>query len=298
MYFDQSIAGMLVGRSQSGKNYLVSTAFTATGVLADGNRYSILQPTLYIDAEGSLTQGKMTNAPDHIVRRVGITSVDDAKRAMSMAQTGDYPLVILDGWPRMFIKFAAHWQALKPSAKNANQDWNKWARDDLALIVEQWFDLAVRPATRGIVLLSTALLTDQWAGDFQGGERQIVGERIAVSETIGPRLLSHNHFIWTCQRLDPSPLRTDDGRGLDIAATNAAVSAGSLRPRFLTWTRPFAGMPWVKYQDGFGEEVPAIAENLDLGAVLTRHHELHGLKDRSPHWLASRPPLAAAPAAA
>lgn len=282
MLFDQSVAGMLVGRSQSGKNYLVSTAFEAVGKLADGQHYRILNPVLYLDAEGSLTQGKMTGAPESLVKRVGITQPSDATNALTEAQGGAYPLIILDGWTRLFIKFAAYYQKMKPGARNANQDWNKWARDDLAQVIELWFDLAVRPATRGIVLLSTALLTDQWAGDFQGGERQVVGERIAVSETIGPRLMSHNHFIWTCQRLDPPPLRTDDGRGLDIDRTNAAVVSGELRSRFLTWTRPFAGTPWIKYQDGFAEETPAIAENLDLGAVLTRHHELHGLTSHRP----------------
>ena len=277
MFFDQSVAGMLVGRSQGGKNYLAATAFTATGVLADGQRYSILRPVIYIDAEGSLTQGKMTGQPDSVVHRVGVSTPDDAYRALEEARSGQYPLAILDGWTRLFVKFAAHYQATKPSAKNGNQDWNRWARDDLARVLEMWFDLAVRPATRGIILLSTALLTDQWAGDFQDG-RQVVGERIAVSETIGPRLMANNHFIWTCVRQDPSPILTEDKRGVDIAATNKAVADGTLRSRHLCYTRPFAGMQWVKYQDGFASDVPAITEDLDLGEVLTRHHERHGLK--------------------
>ena len=296
MYFDQSVAGMLVGRSQSGKNYLAATAFRATGVLADGQRWAVLQPTLYIDAEGSLTQGAMTGQPDHVVRRIGVTTPQDADNAMTEARTGRYPLAILDGWTRLFEKFAAHYQATRPGAKNANQDWNKWARDDLARVLEQWFDLAVRPATRGMVLLSTALLTDQWAGDFQGGGRQIIGERIAVSETIGPRLMSHNHFIWTCARQDPSPLLTADGRGVDIAATNDAYARGELRSRYLCYTKPLAGMQWVKYQDGFASDVPAIAESLDLGEVLSRHHDRHGLKVRRSELAAYA--VAPAPAAA
>lgn len=276
MFFDRSIALMLVGRSQFGKNYTASTAFTATGTV-NGHTGPILTPTLYLDAEGSLTQGKMTGQPQDVVYRHGISSAADAMAGIELARSGRFRLVILDGWTRCFEKFAAYYQRAKPDAKNRNQDWNNWARNDLALLLEDWFDLAVRPATTGVVLLSTALLTDHWAGDFQGG-RSVVGERVAVSETIGPRLMSHNHAIWTCVRMDPSPIFTEDQRGVDIEATNNAVANGTLRSRFLTYTRPFTGMSWVKYQDGFGEDVPAIAENLDLGAVLSRHHERHGRK--------------------
>lgn len=279
MYFDQSIAGMLVGRSQHGKNYQVSTAFEAVGDLGRGTLEPILRPVLYLDAEGSLTQGRMTGAPDDVVRRLPINDPPSLWDGMNHARSGAYRLVILDGWTRTFEKLAAYYQRTQPSAKNRNQDWNRMARDDLALLIEQWFDLAVQPATRGVVLLSTALLTDQWAGEFQGGNRQIIGERIAVSETIGPRLMSHNHFIWQCTRVDPAPIAAVDAQGrqqLDIDATNAAMMAGQLRSKFITYTRPLAGVPWVKYQDGFASEYPPIAVDLNLGHVLSRHHQLYG----------------------
>lgn len=282
MFFDHSPKGCFVGRFRSGKTYLIDSAYNATGEI-NGTRYRILTPILYGDVEGgqlSMPNMRPRIAPDGVVTQdrdicyMSITTEEDFDRFIREAQTGKYRLAVFDSWSKLYTDFAMLARETGRHGKNRNASYNLEAADAVCEAIKKWFDLAVQPATRGITLLSTAAITDHWSGDL--GNKTWLGEKIAVSERIENRLVGGHNFIWHCQREDPAMISTD-GR-IDIAATNTAVASGQLTPRFLTYTFPFAGYAYIKSQGGFARDVPAIAERPDLGAVLSAHHDLEGIK--------------------
>lgn len=279
MYFRDSVKGLLVGRFKSGKTFTACSAFNATGEL-DGQRYSILTPTLYVDVEGgAMSMGPLRGQPESVVKYVGVKTLDDFHMAMDLAETGAYRLAIFDGWSHLYIRFAQQARAEGRGSQYKNMGWNNAAADDVMMALERWYNLAVLPQTRGMVLLSTAALTDNGTGGPEN--RHVDGEKIKVSARVEDRLVGGHNFVWHSTRLDPSPIMTPEG-GLDIAATNAAIRDKKIGPRFITYTYPFAGMPYVKAQEGFGANLDAIIERVDLGAVFTAHHAECGIKTLTP----------------
>lgn len=275
MFFTESLKGLLVGRFMSGKTYAAASAYNATGMI-DGQLSWLLRPALYIDVEGgAMSMGPMRGQPESDVRYIGVSTPGDFAEAMGLAHTGHFRLLVFDGWTHLFEKYAMVAKKANPRAKNKNMDWNAWARDEVAQALEEWCDLAVFPATRGCVMLSTAAITDHWAGEY--GERHVVGEKIRVSATIEDRLVGRHNFIYHCERINPRVIMTAEGN-LDIEATNAGIANGSLAPRFIAYTYPFAGMPYVKAQDGFAKDAPPIIERIDLGKMISQHHDLCGIK--------------------
>jgi len=274
-FFRESVKGLCVGRFRSGKTFTCTSAFNATGEL-DGTRYNILHPALYVDVEGgTMSMGPMLGQPESLVKYVGVKTLDDFHGAMDLAETGAYRLAIFDGWSHLYIRFAQQARAEGRGSKSKNMGWNNAAADDVMMALERWFNLAVMPATRGMILLSTAALTDNWVGEQDN--RHVEGEKIKVSPRVEDRLIGGHNFVWHSTRIDPSPIVDATGQ-LDIAATNAAMKAGQLAPRFITFTQPFAGMHYVKSQAGFASDIDAIIERADLGAILSQHHNLHGIK--------------------
>lgn len=273
-FFRDSVKGLVVGRFKAGKTRLITSAWWATGFV-DGVEVGIQRPALIIDCDGGVFSipEAMKTAPD--TTYIGVSTEADWDRALQEARSGRYRLIVFDGWTNLFDKFAMFARDANPGAKNKNMDWNRDARDKVAEALEQWSDLAVRPETRGVTLLSTAALQDAWAGEFPN--RTYVGEKIKVAPTIEDRLVGRHTFVWHCTREDPHPLVDGFGR-LDIERTNAAIASGELASRFLVYTRPFAGMPYVKNQDGFGGEIPPIALNLNLAAILTTRHATTGIQ--------------------
>lgn len=273
-FFTDSVKGLVVGRFKAGKTRLITSAWRASGEV-DGMVVGIQRPVLIIDCDGGVFSipNDLKTAPD--TTYVGVSTEADWDTALREARSGKYRLIIFDGWTNLFDKFAMFARDKNPGAKNKNMDWNRDARDQVAEALEQWSDLAVNPATRGVTLLSTASLQDAWTGEFPN--RVYAGERIKVAPTIEDRLVGRNTFVWHCTREDPPVLMDATGR-VDIDRTNAAIASGDLHSRFLVYTTPFQGYPYVKSQEGFAGQIPAIAQNLDLGAVLTARHAAEGIK--------------------
>lgn len=296
--FLHSVKLLVVGRFKAGKTNLSCSAAKAYATI-DGTSQWLCRPVLIIDADGGTMSipVELRTAPD--VTYIGITTESDWTRAMNEARSGKYKLVIFDSWTNLFDKFAMFARDLKPDAKGRNRDWNNDASDKVAEALEEWSDLAVRPETRGITLISTAAVTDWWAGEFPN--RTVIGERIQVPTRIESRLVGRNTAIWHCTREDPAPFRDERGN-LDIARTNVAKRNGKLASRgeplsegaevlmsrYLVFTDPFAEYPYVKSQDGFASEVDAIAWNLNLAEVLARHHALEqaAIANNQPHPIA------------
>ena len=273
-FFQHSLKGLVVGRFKAGKTRLISSAWRAAGTV-DGTLVGICRPCLIIDCDGGTMSlpVDLRQAPD--TTYIGITTEADWDRALAEARSGKYRLILFDSWSNLFDKFAMFARDKNPGAKNKNMDWNRDARDQVAEALEQWSDLAVAPATRGITLLSTAAVQDYWAGEFPN--RVYAGEKIKIAPTIEDRLVGRNNFVWHCTREDPHPFADERGQ-IDVPRTNAAKRSGELRSRFLVYTDPFAGTPYVKSQEGFARDVDAIAQDLDLGALLSRHHDAEGVK--------------------
>lgn len=285
-FFLDSVKGLVVGRFKAGKTKLITSAWYATGIV-DGVNCYISRPVLIIDCDGgvfSIPQ-EMKAAPD--TTYIGVSTEADWDRALLEARSGRYRLIIFDGWTNLFDKFAMFARDANPGAKNKNMDWNRDARDKVAEALEQWSDLAVNPVTRGVTLLSTAALQDAWTGEYPN--RQYAGEKIKVAPTLEDRLVGRHTFVWHCTREDPTPYVDQLGR-LDIDRTNAALASGELHTRYLVYTRPFAGMPYVKSQEGFGRDIPPIAlgaakpgdPGLDFSAVITARHAAEGVKFTQP----------------
>lgn len=276
-FFHHSIKGLVVGRFKAGKTRLMSSAWRAAGEV-DGQRVGILRPVLIIDCDGGTMSlpVELRQAPD--TEYIGITTEADWDRALELARSGRFRLVLFDSWSNLFDKFAMFARDANPGAKNKNMDWNRDARDKVAEALEQWSDLAVRPETRGITLISTAAVQDYWTGEFPN--KVYAGEKIKVAPSIEDRLVGRHNFVWHCTREDPHPIPNAAGQ-IDVAATNAAKRSGQLRSRFLVFTDPFAGTPYVKSQDGFAADIDAIAQDLDLGVIISRHHDAEGVKTTS-----------------
>lgn len=282
-FFRDSIKLCFVGRFRSGKTWLLDSAYTATGEI-DGARYRIQTPILYGDVEGgTMSMPKMRRAiaeagqpldNEHDVRYMGIHTEEDFDAFIAEARSGLYRLAIFDSWSKLYEDWAMLARETGKHGKNRNASYNLEAADAVAEALKKWFDLAVLPATRGMTLLSTAAITDHFSGDL--GNKVYLGERIAVSDRLQNRIVGGHAAIWHCHREDPVPIQGEGGR-VDIEATNAAIASGHLGPRFLVYTQAFAGMQYVKSQAGFAAEVPAIATGVDLGEVLSRHHDREGV---------------------
>jgi len=290
-FFLDSVKGLVVGRFKAGKTRLITSAWYATGML-DGVNSFIQRPALIIDCDGGVFSIPHAMKADPTTTYIGVSTEADWDRALIEARSGRYRLIIFDGWTNLFDKFAMFARDRNPGAKNKNMDWNREARDQVAEALEQWSDLAVNPVTRGVTLLSTASLQDAWTGEFPN--RQFAGEKIKVAPTIEDRLVGRHTFVWHCTREDPIPYPDAAGR-LDIERTNAAMKSGELHSRFLIFTTPFSGMPYVKSQEGFGADIPPIAfgaakpdepcppGHLNLAAVLTARHAVEGVKSSNPN---------------
>lgn len=280
----ESIAIVLAGKSQTGKNKKIVQVFDAKE--KDGS--FPFRPAAYIRVEqsGNATTARMLQHKDCVVFEattaedvVGILENDIPK---GHPQTGEaFRLVALDGWTQLAENTIGDAReqviAEQPKQRHNFQMHSARATGPLRDALKAWNAASLN--SDGVVFISTCVVEEKWIERPGGkqGERTMVGWQLALPPKPGQRLLLISSTILYCLRKLPEIDEYLDGEFNEDGEKNAQSleedwKSGEIGHRYLTITRAviYQGfeIDFVKMQDNLFRTLPVLWRNADLGAAL------------------------------